>query len=547
MSGTVLGRGTDGSTGPIRPGLRGALMVCGTTSDAGKSQVVTGLCRLLARNGVRVAPFKAQNMANNSFVTPSGHEIGRAQGVQALAAGVEPEVAMNPVLLKPTGDRTSQVVVRGRPLGHLSAVEYHEHKPRLLATVLEALAELRERFDVVVIEGAGSPAEINLLDHDIVNLRIAHEADLNAIVVGDIDRGGVFAALHGTVDLLPPRYRRLVGGFVINKFRGDPALLLDGTGQLEARCGVPTLGVLPWLRDIALDAEDSLALDGLRPRPAAAPVAGTDRLDVAVVRFPRLSNFTDLDALSIEPGVSVRYVETGAALGRPDLLVLPGTKATLADLAWLREVGLDEAISEVAIDPDGPVVLGICGGYQVLGHTVADPNAVESADGASEPGLGLLDVTTTFEAEKITRQRRGHARRDWTDRDDRDQQDDRDDRTTVAGYEIHHGRVRLGPHAHPWIFLDDGPEPAEPEGAADPGGRVLGTTLHGLFESDDLRASLLVEVARRRGKRFLPAGTRFAAARVAQFDRLADALETHVDLDRLTHLLTTAPPPEDPP
>lgn len=522
--------------------LRGALMVCGTTSDAGKSQVVTGLCRLLARNGVRVAPFKAQNMANNSFVTPSGHEIGRAQGVQALAAGAVPEVAMNPVLLKPTGERTSQVVILGRPAGHLTAAEYHEHKPQLLGQVLEALADLRSRYDVVLLEGAGSPAEINLLDHDIVNLRIAHEADVQAIVVGDIDRGGVFAALHGTVDLLPPRYRRLVGGFVINKLRGDPALLLDGTDQLEARSGVPTLGVLPWLRDIALDAEDSLALDGLRPRPAAEPTPGSDRLDVAVVRFPRLSNFTDLDALSIEPGVSVRYVETGAALGRPDLVVLPGSKATVADLAWLRTQQLDAAITAAAQDPTGPVVLGICGGYQALGGTIADPHGVEAPTGdtTAPAGLGLLAVTTTFDPAKVTRQRTGAALGE-----------------PVTGYEIHHGRVRRGEGAEAWIHL--APDPLGPAPATDPtldapddegarataGGRVLGTTLHGLFEQDAFRAAFLVEVARLRGKRFVPAGTSFARARTDQFDRVADALATHVDLARLTTLITTAPPTED--
>ncbi len=511
--------------------LRGGLMVCGTTSDAGKSQVVTGLCRLLARNGIRVAPFKAQNMANNSFVTPSGHEIGRAQGVQALAAGAVPEVAMNPVLLKPTGERTSQVVVMGRPAGHLTAAEYHEFKPQLLEQVLAALADLRSRFDVVVIEGAGSPAEINLLSHDIVNLRIAHEANVHAIVVGDIDRGGVFAALHGTVDLLPARYRRLVGGFVINKFRGDPALLLDGTDQLEARSGVPTLGMVPWLRDIALDAEDSLGLDGMRPRPAGAASAGSDQLDVAVVRFPRLSNFTDLDALSIEPGVSVRYVESGAALGAPDLVILPGTKATLADLAWLRDQGLDQAITDAATATTGPIVLGVCGGYQMLGRTISDPLNVESPDGESVPGLGLLDVATTFAPEKITRQRSGNALGQ-----------------TVAAYEIHHGRVQRG-QAEPWIQLAAANETkAEDEGATDTdGGRILGTTLHGLFEPDAFRAAFLVEIARRRGKTFVPAGVSFGAARTEQFDRVADALEANLDLVALAALITTEPPPEDQP
>jgi adenosylcobyric acid synthase len=518
MSAERAGTGAD-----LRPGFRGGLMVCGTTSDAGKSSVVTALCRLLARRGVSVAPFKAQNMANNSYVCPTGHEIGRAQGVQALAAGIEPEVAMNPVLLKPTGERTSQVVVMGRPVGHLSAAEYHERKPELLGTVLGALADLRRRFDVVVVEGAGSPTEINLLDHDIVNLRIAHEADLPAIVVGDIDRGGVFAALYGTVALLPDHYRRLVRGFVVNKLRGDPALLFDGCAQLEAACGVPTLGVLPWISDVALDAEDSLALDGRRPRPAGNARAAGDELDVAVVRFPRLSNFTDLDALSIEPGVGVRFVTRPAELGRPDLVVLPGSKATLADLAWLRDRGFEAPLAGLTAGHDGPTVLGLCGGYQMLGATVADPDGIETDGGRPEavPGLGLLDVRTTFARSKVTRPRRGTAL---------DQ--------PVEGYEIHHGRTERGPGAEPWIDLDDG-WGREVEGAVRPNGsRVLGTALHGLFESDGLRAAFLTSVGRRAGKAFVPAGVSFAAARADQFDRLADLVEAHVDLDHLAAILT---------
>jgi adenosylcobyric acid synthase len=490
-------------------------MVCGTTSDAGKSHVVTGLCRLLARRGIRVAPFKAQNMALNSFVTPSGHEIGRAQGVQALAAGVEPEVAMNPILLKPTGERSSQVVLMGKPLAHLSAAEYHELKPTLLATVLEALADLRGRFDVVIIEGAGSPAEINLLDHDIVNLRIASEAGLPAIVVGDIDRGGVFAALYGTVELLPPAYRALVRGFVINKFRGDPALLGDGLQDLERRCGVPTLGVLPFVHDVALDAEDSLALAGHRPRATAPAI--NDSLDIAAVHFPRLSNFTDLDALALEPGVGVRLIDSAAALGAPDLVILPGTKATVADLEWLRGRGLDRAIA--ATDA---LVLGVCGGLQMMGHTIVDE--VESQRGQVE-GLGWLDVDTEFGADKITRQRRGTAMGQ-----------------RATGYQIHHGRVAPRTATPGWVHLDDA-YGVEDDGAVEPNeARFLGTTLHGLFEADGFRATFLTELGRRRGKTFVPAGVSFPAARRAQFDRLADLLEAHLDLAALDALLKEGAP-----
>jgi adenosylcobyric acid synthase len=490
-------------------------MVCGTTSDAGKSHVVSGLCRLLARRGLKVAPFKAQNMALNSFVTPAGHEIGRAQGAQALAAGVEPDVAMNPVLLKPTGERTSQVVVMGRPLAHMDAAAYHDHKPQLLGVVLDALDSLRGRYDIVICEGAGSPAEINLIDRDIVNLRVAAEAGMRAIVVGDIDRGGVFAALYGTVALLPSAYRDLVGGFVINKLRGDPGLLGDGPADLERRCGVPVIGVLPYVHDIGLDAEDSLALSG--PRPTAGGGAVADGLDVAAIRLPRMANFTDLDALAIEPGVGVRLVDQPAAVGQPDLLVLPGSKATVVDLEWLRGRGLDRAIAD-AVSGD-TTVLGVCGGYQMLGREIVDH--VESGRGRVE-GLGWLDTTTTYSEEKVTRQRRGRA---WGQR--------------VTGYEIHHGRTRAGHRDAPWIELDD-VYGSEADGAAKPDGSVLGTNLHGLMEEDGFRAELLATVARRRRRRFVAAGVSFAGARQAQLDRLADLVESHLDIGAVEALIGEA-------
>jgi adenosylcobyric acid synthase len=502
-------------------GLRGALMVCGTTSDAGKSRVVTGLCRALARRGVRVAPFKAQNMALNSFVTRSGHEIGRAQGVQALAAGVEPEVDMNPVLLKPSTDRTSQVIVLGEPTGHLDAVAYHAAKPGLRPTVLDALNRLRARFDVVLLEGAGSPAEINLLDGDLVNLWLADAAGIPAVVVGDIDRGGVFASLYGTVALLPDHLRSRVKAFVINKFRGDPALLSSGLADLEARTGVPTLGVLPWIDGLHLDAEDSLALR----RPWGGGVTtGNGSLDVAVVRFPRISNFTDVDALALEPAVGVRFVTHPGALGDPDLVILPGTKATVADLAWLRSRGFDAALAAL---PSSTTVLGICGGYQMLARRIDDP--VESGAGAVD-GLGLLPAETRFEREKITRQRAGRAavaRRPG---------DDGPRRHPVAGYQIHHGRTTTGA---PWIALDDD-WGAGPEGAVNGDGSILGTSLHGLFEGDAFRTAFLAAVAARRGRAFPGSGVSFVAAREAQFDRLADLLETHLDMAAIEKLVAAA-------
>jgi adenosylcobyric acid synthase len=504
-------------------------MVCGTASNAGKSTVVTGLCRLLARRGVRVAPFKAQNMALNSAVTPDGHEIGRAQAAQAQAAGIPPEVAMNPVLLKPQSDRTSQVIVMGRPWRTLGAAGYQQAKPALADLVLEQLAGLRSRFDVVVCEGAGSPAEINLLDGDIVNLRVARDAGLPAIIVGDIDRGGVFAALYGTVALLPDDLRATVRGFVINKFRGDPTVLGAGPDELARRTGVPTLGVLPWLTGIGLDGEDSLTLgsDWASPAEPRQGPPGPGALDVAAVRFPRLSNFTDLDALAVEPGVRLRLVDSRAALGRPDLIVLPGTKATVADLHWLRQVGLADAIAALATEPGGTTtVLGICGGYQMLGTRISD--SVESRPPQTVPGLGLLDAETDFEAEKVVRWTTGRALG-----------------RPVRGYEIHQGRTRS---ATPWIATDlpDGPNgpdrPATREGAQAGGGRIAGTSLHGLLEGDEFRAVFLAGVARRAGRGWSPSGVSFEAAREARFDRLAAALEEHLDLVALERLVARAAP-----
>jgi adenosylcobyric acid synthase len=488
--------------------MRGALMVCGTTSDAGKTTLVAGLCRLYARRGVRVAPFKAQNMALNSTVTPSGHEIGRAQGIQAQAAGVPADVAMNPILLKPTGERTSQVVVNGVPWKTLTAAQYHAAKPGLLPLVMESLADLRRRYDVVLCEGAGSPTEINLLDHDIVNLRVALDAGLAALVVGDINLGGVFAALYGTVALLPDDLRSCVRGFVINKLRGDPALLLDGCDQLAARSGVPTLGVIPWLESTGLDAEDSLALD----RPArAVGTAVVDELDVAVVRFPRIANFTDLDPLSIEAGVRVRYVHDRAGLGAPDLIVLPGSKATVDDLGWLRSRGLDEAIARC-----DATVLGICGGYQMMGRSIDDP--VESAAGVVR-GLEWLPVDTRFEPRKVTLLRRGTSTG-----------------APVHGFQIHHGRVRAD-GGEPFIALDD------EHGTSLDGIRVaarFGTTLHGLFEADDFRRSFLAQVAEHRGKRFVSEGRSFERVRLEAIDELADVLEEHLDMTTIDQLVESA-------
>jgi len=496
----------------VRRGLRGALMVCGAGSDVGKTTVVAGLCRLLARRGVRVAPFKAQNMALNSAVTERGEEIGRAQALQAAAANLEPEVEMNPVLLKPTSDRAAQVVVRGRAVAVMGALEYHKFKPQLFEVVLDALADLRARYDVVLLEGAGSPAEINLMDHDLSNLRVAAAAGIDAVLVGDIDRGGVFASLFGTVALLPESQRARVRGFVINKLRGDPALLADGSALLEARCGIPTVGVVPWIEGPGLDAEDSLAL---RAPAVDSPVAGGDVLDVAVVAFPRIANFTDLDPLVVEPAVRVRFVHDRAGLGDPDLVVLPGSKATVDDLGWLHRRGLADALRQVS-----GVGLGICGGYQMLGRTLDDP--IESGVGRVE-GLGVLAASTQFEAEKVLRRCRGTALG-----------------CPVDGYQIHHGRVRAE-GGEPFVVLDDDGGASTLDGVQ--AGRWYGTTVHGLFEADRFRRAFLARVAARAGKRFTASGVGYETHRQARIDHVADVLDAHLDHAALDGFIAAARSP----
>ncbi len=506
--------------------IGGSLMVCGTASNVGKSLLVTGLCRLLSRRGMSVAPFKGQNMSLNSVVTASGAEIGRAQGAQADAAGTEPEAAMNPVLLKPTTDRRSQVVVMGRPWRVLDAAAYQAAKPQLKGLVLEALAGLRSRFDVVLLEGAGSPAEINLLEGDLVNLGLADAADIPAVVVGDIDRGGVFAHLFGTVALLPDALRARVQGFVINKFRGDPALLGRAPAELAARTGVPTLGVVPWLDGVAIDAEDSLALASDSAfRPAARALDGAD-IDVAVVRFPRVSNFTDLDALGTEPGVALRWVEQAGQLGAPDLVVLPGTKSTVADLEWLRDRGLADALISLVTSAEAPVVIGICGGLQMLGRRIEDPAGVERATESTD-GLGLLDAVTRFVEEKRTARRRGKVC--GSD-------------VAVTGYQIHHGLVELGDGATGWFELETPAGPFELEGVIDADRAVYGTTLHGVLENDAFRADLLAQVADRRSKAFSPGSVPFAEVRRRRADVVADALEAHLDLETLWRIVAGGRP-----
>jgi adenosylcobyric acid synthase len=500
--------------------MRGALLICGTQSDAGKSLLTAGICRWLRRAGVSVAPFKAQNMALNSIVTPDGREIGRSQALQAAAAGIEPEAAMNPILIKPSGERHSQVIVMGRPYADASARSYQELKQELRPVVAAALCDLRARFDVVVCEGAGSPAEINLRHGDMVNLGLAREAGLPVLLVADIDRGGMFASLFGTLALLDPADQAHVAGFVVNKFRGDQSILAPGLVQLQELTGRPTLGVLPYVEDLWMDAEDSLALDA-RPadlRSVEAPTSA-DTLDVAVIRLRWMSNFTDFDALAAEPGVRVRFTRSAVDVQRADLVVVPGTKATVEDLARLRHCGLDRALAARAAA--GTPILGICGGYQLLGERIFDE--VESGAGAAE-GLGLLPVSTTFAPEKLLRRRGGRCA--WLD-------------TPVGGYEIRHGRVQR--HGGEGLLVgDDG----EPDGCR--AGAVFGISWHGALEHDAFRRALLEHVAALRGRRFVAGTGSFAAARESRLDVLGDLVADHLDTGRLTALIAGGVPAELP-
>jgi len=483
--------------------VSGALLVAGTTSDAGKSMVVAGLCRLLARKGVRVAPFKAQNMSNNSAVTVEGGEIGRAQAVQARAAGLAPSVRFNPILLKPGGDRTSQLVVRGTVAGSVAAADYITHRDRLASVVADELASLRAEFDAVICEGAGSPAEINLRATDLANMGLARAAGLPVVLVGDIDRGGLLAHLFGTVAILDPRDQALIAGFVVNKFRGDPALLAPGLDQLKALTGRPVYGVIPHCDGLWLDAEDSLSVLSGRVVGAPQPPRGRDWLTVAAIRLPRISNSTDVEALACEPGVLVRWVTDTAGLADADVVVLPGSKATVDDLGWLRERGLADGV--VAHAGAGRPVLGICGGFQMLCRRIED--TVESSAGTVE-GLGLFDADIVFARDKTLRH--------WD--------------TPLCGYEIHHGQVgRCGEDT--WL------------GVGIRRGAVFGTHWHGLLDNDEVRRDWLTEAADAAGRGGFVVATDVdvTARRDAQLDVMADLLATHLDMGAVLSLLDGPP------
>ena len=493
------------------------LMVQGTTSHAGKSLMATALCRIFAQDGLRVAPFKAQNMSLNSFVTPDGGEFGRAQAVQAEAARVAPTVEMNPILLKPEGNRKSQVVVMGKPTRVVSAREYYEMKLRLWPLVTRALDTLRAQYDIVVIEGAGSPAEINLKEHEIVNMRVARYAKAPVIIVGDIDRGGVFASLVGTMALLEPEERALVKSFVINKFRGDPSLLDSGFEILQERTGVGVAGVIPWFDDIHIPEEDSLGLDSAISK---SDFSEDESLDIVVVRLPRIANFDDFDPLVREPRVRLRYISTKEEMGKPDLIVLPGSKTTVADLEWMRGSGIADQVRVQR--QKGTPLIGICGGYQMLGERILDPDRVESSSTETQ-GLELLPIATTFAATKTTHQVRGKVAAATGLLAGCDT-------GVITGYEIHMGQT-YGKSRAPFSITErSGSAINSPDGAIDADGLTMGTYMHGLFHNHSLRHALLMNLAKRKG---IPLEGGAILDLDAEYDKLAELVRRSVDMNAI--------------
>jgi adenosylcobyric acid synthase len=495
-------------------------MVQGTASHVGKSVLVTALCRIFRQDGFKVAPFKAQNMSNNSYVTPDGGEIGRAQAVQAEAAGVDPAVEMNPILLKPEAHSRSQVVVLGRPRKSISAADYYKLKSQLWPIVAKALDSLRSKYEVVVIEGAGSPTEINLADDEIVNMRLARYCQSPILLVGDIDRGGVFASLLGTLWLLNPEDLKLVKALVINKFRGDLALLKPGLKLLEAKAGIPVAGVIPYFDDIHISQEDSVALE----QP------GTQQqdyeIDIAVVRLPRISNFDDFDPLVKERGVRVRYVRSVESLGHPDLIILPGSKTTVADLCWLNRSGLAHRITELY--NQGAFIIGICGGYQMLGKYIDDPNYIECSV-SRQIGLGFLSITTAFSPSKETHRIKGKVMANHGLLGNAKSM-------CFEGYEIHMGRTENGGGKTAFRIWERSGQTCDiPDGCLDDSGRVLGTYIHGLFHNQELRRAILRHIARSKGSvlDFAMANCR----RDKEYDRLAQVIRRSLDMRFLYNII----------
>jgi adenosylcobyric acid synthase len=498
------------------------LMIQGSSSSAGKSLMVAALCRIYARRGIKVAPFKAQNMSNNAAVCADGSEIGRAQALQAVAAKLEPRVDMNPVLIKPEADSRSQIILMGRPWQTLEARTYYEKKQILWEHVKQSLDRLRAEYELVIIEGAGSPAELNLKRGDIVNMAVAQYANAPVLLVGDIDRGGIFAQLIGTHWLLEPEEQKLMRGFIVNKFRGDLSLFDDGIQIIEEKSGIPIFGVIPYLRGLSLPDEDAVSVE---VASHAARPAATSQTDIAVLALPRIANFDDFDSLRAESNVHIRHIDSVAQLGNPHAIIIPGTKSTMADLDWLRQTGLADAVIQFA--QQGGEVVGICGGYQMLGESIHDPHHVESKND-SVRGLGLLPIRTTFAQQKFTYQVQARILNfagNLLQFAEGLQSDE-----MIQGYEIHMGETQSQAQ---WleILSRNGEQVKVPDGSVSPDGKIWGCYLHGLFANDSFRHAWL--------KRLGWQGeiTSQAARFEASLEVLADAVEGALDMNRLEKII----------
>ncbi|MCP4266125.1 MAG: cobyric acid synthase [Candidatus Brocadiaceae bacterium] len=546
-----------------------AIMVQGTGSDVGKSILVCALCRIFWQEGLKVAPFKAQNMSNNSYVTAGGREMGRAQVAQAEAAGILPEAEMNPILLKPSGNNGSQIITMGRPLRHMTAHEYYENKDSMLEIAKEAYESLSKQYDVIVIEGAGSPAEINIKDNDIVNMKIAEIADAPVILVTDIEKGGSFAWIVGTLELLNSDERDRVMGIVINKFRGDLSILESGIDMLEERIKKPVLGVLPYFTDIDIDDEDSMSLDKrnkqqetekktishratkgtkgkqnqetrretvshgatknteekLKLELEAGDKKQKTEIDIAIIRLHRISNFTDFDILRKERNISVRFVEDARSIGNPDLIILPGTKNTIGDLESIKENGIADRIIKLA--NIGTMVIGICGGYQMLGRVIRDPENAESKTLETE-GLGLIDVSTLFNLQKSTHQVKAtfHERGSNIF-------EDMNTESEITGYEIHMGETKLLNGTAPFLKIVERSEKeiSMDDGAVSDDGNVIGTYLHGIFDNDEFRLGLINRLRKSKGLSPMLTEELSTVDKEKQYDKLADWFREHIDMD----------------
>lgn len=504
-----------------------AIMVQGTGSDVGKSIFVCALCRILYQDGISVVPFKSQNMSLNSYVTYDGKEMGRAQVAQAEAAGIPPMVEMNPILLKPSGDNGSQVITMGKPLRHMKASEYYENKSMMLDIAKQAYATLNDQYEAIVIEGAGSPAEINLRDSDIVNMKIAEATNAPVILMTDIERGGAFAWIVGTLELLEKEERERVCGIIINKFRGDMEILRPGLKMLEDKINIPVLGVIPYFDDIKIDDEDSVCLKSddytvRNNKPA------NQCIDIVIIRLPRISNFTDFDLLKREKDVQVRFVDNVQSFGKPDLIIIPGTKNTIGDLEFIRDNGIADAI--INFENKGTMVIGICGGYQMLGKEINDPENTESNSSRTN-GIGLLNVTTTFSPGKTTYQVKAKT----------SSSNIFNIKCGITGYEIHMGETKLLEETSPFLHITEraGKEVNMDDGAISDDANVIGTYLHGIFDNDELRLGLINYL--RRSKGFSPilpdAIINAKKEKEKQYDKLADLIRKHVNMDLIYKLI----------